>query len=95
MLSLLQNAISNSKEKQNVHQNHGRNKQLNKNKEQVYYVTLPVLSVPWTSGQAWKLNNKRLSSVQLSMFETGLLHSPWPRLYVNVNGPIELWLKNK
>lgn len=46
MLSLLQNAISNSKEKQNVHQNHGRNKQLNKNKEQVYYVTLPVLSVP-------------------------------------------------
>lgn len=25
--------------------------------------------------------------MQLSMFDTGFMHSPWPRLYVNVYGP--------
>lgn len=48
---------------------------------------LPVLSVPRTSGQAWKLNSRRLSSVQLSIFDTGDLHSPLPRLYVKTKGP--------
>lgn len=48
---------------------------------------IPVLSVPATSGQACRFNNNRLSSVQLSIFDTGFLHSPCPRLYVNVNGP--------
>lgn len=52
-------------------------------------MNIPVLSVPETSGQAWKLNNNRLSSVQLSIFDTGFLHSPCPRLYVNVKGPTE------
>lgn len=50
----------------------------------------PVLSVPATSGQACRFNKSLLSSVQLSIFDTGFLHSPCPRLYVNVNGPTEL-----
>lgn len=54
-----------------------------------FLIFIPVLSVPSTSGHAWKLSIIRWSSVQLFIFETGFLHSPWPRLYVKAYGPIK------
>lgn len=56
------------------------------NKHQFFSSDQPVLSVPCTSGQAWYLSRSWDSFVHESTRDTGLPHSPDPRLYVKVKG---------
>jgi hypothetical protein len=56
------------------------------NKYQFFGSDQPVLSVPCTSGQAWYLSKSCDSFVHESTRDTGLPHSPDPRLYVKVKG---------
>lgn len=56
-------------------------------------IVKPLVFVPATSGQACKFNRSLLSSMLLSIFDTGSWHSPCPSLYVNVNGPVQYKFK--
>lgn len=57
-----------------------------KRKNQFLSGDKPVLSVPWTSGQAWYRSKSWDSSVHESTRDTGLPQSPDPLLYVKVKG---------